>query len=294
MKFFQFKNNSKEFDNLVKRGIELDKSGNYEEALQYFEKALNIHPNSANVLVSKANVLDNLQKPEEALSVYDRALRIDSTNEYAYYNKALCLRRCHREDEALTLCEQYQRIEPNNSSILSLKFSILYGLGRMKEARDCYYQPEQLNSDYPTDPSVFMIQKAMPEKSIEQYDQLILDRQNDEDLIGNREFALVNKNRFADKFLYDTVLENYFLEYELTGNWEIKDLENTPMFESKIAKALDNESCIIKFLQPDNKRKILRFKMDSVILVTLRKVRFVIVDLAESETNLGESEKYVP
>ena len=284
MKFFQFKNNSKEFDNLVKRGIELDESGHYEEALQYFEKALNIHPNSTNVLVSKANVLDNLQKTEEALSVYDRALRIDSTNEYACYNKALCLQKCHREDEALTLCEQFLRIEPNNSSTLSHKFSILYSLGRMKEARDYYYRLEQLNSDYLSRPSVFMNQKAMPEKSIEQYDQLILDRPNDEDLVGNREIALVNKNRFADKFLYDTVFEYYFSEYEFTGNWDIKDVENTPMFESKIAKSLDNESCKIKFLQPDNKRKILRFKMDSVILVTLRKVRFVIVDLAESET----------
>ena len=81
------------------------------------------------------------------------------------------------------------------------------------------------------------------------------------------------------------------MEYELTGNWEIKDLENTPMFESKIAKALDNESCKIKFQQLDNKRKILRFKINSVILVTLRKVRFVIVDLAESETNSDGSEK---
>ena len=41
---------------------------------RYFDRALNIYPNSANVLVSKANVLDNLGKNLEALTVYDQAL----------------------------------------------------------------------------------------------------------------------------------------------------------------------------------------------------------------------------
>ena len=39
-----------------------------EEALRYFDRALNIYPNSANVLVSKANVLDNLGKNLEVFS----------------------------------------------------------------------------------------------------------------------------------------------------------------------------------------------------------------------------------
>lgn len=52
------------------------------------------------------------------------------------------------------------------------------------------------------------------------------------------------------------------------GNWEIRNLVNVIESEAKIAKALDSESCKISFLQLNDKRKILKFKIDAHGLVS--------------------------
>ena len=151
----------------------------------------------------------------------------------------------------------------------------------MKEAREIrYYRIKQLEPSFSRINTKFLLTKAIPEIPLSSYDQLLLSNPNDEELIGNKEFALINHMRFEDRFKVDTVLDYHFLEYEISRNWEINNIENTPKFESKIAKASDNETCKISFLQLDDTRKILKFKMGAIILVTPRKVRFIVMDLA--------------
>ena len=193
--------------------------------------------------------------------------------------RLLFLRKSYRVTEALDLCDKTLKIEPDNTSVLDSKFSILYDSCRMKEARECYYRIKQLEPSFSRINTKFLLTKAIPEIPLSSYDQLSLSNPNDEELIGNKEFALINHMRFEDRFKVDTVLDDYFLEYEISGNWEINNIENTPKFESKIAKASDNETCKISFLQLDD-RKILKFKMGAIILGTPRKVRFIVMDLA--------------
>ena len=75
-------------DALSDRGATLDNSGQYEEAIVYYDRALDIDPNHVNALYNKGVALGNLGRYQEAIEYYDRALAIEPNFVYALNNKA--------------------------------------------------------------------------------------------------------------------------------------------------------------------------------------------------------------
>jgi tetratricopeptide (TPR) repeat protein len=63
----------------------------YEKALSYFDKVLEIDPTNAVVLNNKANILFKQEKYDEAVKYYDEALSQQPTFINATNNKALIL-----------------------------------------------------------------------------------------------------------------------------------------------------------------------------------------------------------
>ncbi len=59
------------------KGIALQELKRYGEALDAFDKALEISPDNAKILFSKGIALKNLMKYEEALQTFDRSLEIN-------------------------------------------------------------------------------------------------------------------------------------------------------------------------------------------------------------------------
>ena len=58
-------------------GIDLHRSGNYEKAVQCYDRALEIDPKGADVWNNKGVALDALGRYDEAVQCYDRALEVD-------------------------------------------------------------------------------------------------------------------------------------------------------------------------------------------------------------------------
>ena len=75
-------------DVLSDRGAALDNSGQYEQAIEYYDRALAIDPNHVNALYNKGVALGNLGRYQEAIKYYDRALAIEPNFVYALNNKA--------------------------------------------------------------------------------------------------------------------------------------------------------------------------------------------------------------
>ena len=59
------------------KGISLDNLGKYNEAIEYYDKALEIDPENAEALNNKGVALDDLGKYNEAIEYYDKVLEID-------------------------------------------------------------------------------------------------------------------------------------------------------------------------------------------------------------------------
>ena len=63
----------------------------YDEAIQYFDKALQIDPNDTVALNNKGDALYQLGKYDEAIQNYDKALQIDPNDTVALNNKGNAL-----------------------------------------------------------------------------------------------------------------------------------------------------------------------------------------------------------
>jgi tetratricopeptide (TPR) repeat protein len=74
--------------------------GRYEEALQAYDRALELNPDDSIVLNNKGLELDKLGRCEEALQAYDRALELNPDYYDAWHNKGVALHKLGQYEEA--------------------------------------------------------------------------------------------------------------------------------------------------------------------------------------------------
>jgi tetratricopeptide (TPR) repeat protein len=120
------------------KGLSLYYSGRYEEAIEYSDRALAIDPNNVIALITKGLCLHKLERYEEAMEYYDRALALDPNNISALSNKGVSQNNLGRYEEAIEYFDRALSIEPNNVSILGNKGVSLKNLGRYEEAIEYY------------------------------------------------------------------------------------------------------------------------------------------------------------
>lgn len=71
-----------------KKGSALSELKKYDDAIQFFDKAIQLDPNHLN----KSNTLGDMERHNEAIQFYDKATNIGSNNikPYFYKGNALC------------------------------------------------------------------------------------------------------------------------------------------------------------------------------------------------------------
>jgi len=72
-----------DIDFMVYKGGQYLKMFNYEEAIIFFDKALELEPNNVEALYQKANAFSALEKYDEAIEYYEKVLNIDPENQNA-------------------------------------------------------------------------------------------------------------------------------------------------------------------------------------------------------------------
>lgn len=97
---------------LCNKGITLYKNGKYEEALRCFDSVLNLESNYVNAITFKGHALYRLGKNNDALDSYNKAIRLDRKNAEALYNKACLCSLKGDEYGALTSLELAIRLDP--------------------------------------------------------------------------------------------------------------------------------------------------------------------------------------
>lgn len=115
-------------------GISLMQERKFVEAIEYFDKILEVEPTDSIALGNKGAALTQLNKHEEALLIYDKALQIDPTNINILNNKAATLFNLGKIDESLYTLDKILEIEPKNVDVLILKGKVLSETKRYSEA----------------------------------------------------------------------------------------------------------------------------------------------------------------
>ncbi|MCK7581382.1 MAG: tetratricopeptide repeat protein [Chromatiales bacterium] len=77
--------------------------GNYDDAQKYLLHAVSIDRKDPELLSNLGNALRNQSRMKEAIDCYDRSLQIDAEHAPALSGKALCLMELDRNEEALSL-----------------------------------------------------------------------------------------------------------------------------------------------------------------------------------------------
>jgi tetratricopeptide (TPR) repeat protein len=119
---------------IILKGNEHYFKDEFKQAIECYDKALEIDPKNADAWNNKGGALGSLGKHEEAIEYYDKALKIDPKNAMAWTNKGWSLSNLGRYEEAIEYLDKALEIDPGYAFAWSNKGADLGALGRYEEA----------------------------------------------------------------------------------------------------------------------------------------------------------------
>ncbi|MDC0834712.1 tetratricopeptide repeat protein, partial [Geitlerinema sp. CS-897] len=129
------------------RSSVLGNLGRYEEALESCDRALELNPDVYLAWFNRGSVLGNLGRYEEELESYDRALELKPDFYQAWYNRGAVLGNLGRNEEALESFDRALELNPDYYEAWNGRGNALYKLGRNEEALESFDRALELNPD---------------------------------------------------------------------------------------------------------------------------------------------------
>ena len=120
------------------KGIILDDLDRLQEAIDCYDRALEINPRLAKAWNNKGIALYDLGKHQETLSCYDMALEINPRYAEAWYNKGVTLYDLGKHQETLSCYDMALEINPRYAEAWYNKGVTLGSLGKLQEALDAF------------------------------------------------------------------------------------------------------------------------------------------------------------
>lgn len=115
-------------------GISLARQGRTQEAIDHFNRALELNPHHDEADYNLANALLRLNREDEAIPHYEASLKINPRNTRAHFNLAAVLARKGQLEEAMVHYNKVLEVYPNDPVVHKNLEKILRQLGRTDEA----------------------------------------------------------------------------------------------------------------------------------------------------------------
>ncbi len=131
---------TKSAKSLYKKGLVLGSLGRYDQAIECFDKALEIDANDSRIWNGKGYIFGNLGRYQEAIECFDKALEIDTNNNSLAIlkNKGTALHYLGRYDQAIECFDKVLKIDSTDGDTWSgIGISFDY-LGRYDQAIECF------------------------------------------------------------------------------------------------------------------------------------------------------------
>jgi len=192
-------------------GVSLSLSGRDEEAIECYDRALEIKPDDYNSLGGKGVSLGKLGRDEEAIECYDRALEIKPDDYNSLRNKGVSLGKLGREEEAIECYDRALEIKPDDYYSLGSKGVSLGKLGREEEAIEWFDRALEIKSDdynFLRNKGVSLGKLRREEEAIEWFDRALEIKPDDYDSLRNKGVSLSWLKREEEAIeCYDRALE---------------------------------------------------------------------------------------
>lgn len=135
------------------RGDALFQLESYTKALAAYEEAIQLNPNNSQAWKGRGDSLYRLERFQAALAAYEKSLQLDQANPATLNRKGRALYKLERYNSALQAQEQALTIDADNPQYLSDLGTALIGLGQYKEALGAFNQAQTIK---PLDPQLWL------------------------------------------------------------------------------------------------------------------------------------------
>jgi len=132
----------------IAQGDRLVKSGRYEDALFYYERAIRMGSKPASAWTSKGVALKRLGKLDEALRCHNVAIKIDPKNEIAWCNKGDIYFKSGAFEKAIECYDAAIEMRPKYAIAWNNKGAALARMERFAEARKCHDEAVKIRPKY--------------------------------------------------------------------------------------------------------------------------------------------------
>ncbi|MEG4916696.1 tetratricopeptide repeat protein [Microcoleus sp. B7-D4] len=199
----------------LEKGRCLDNLERYDEALESFDRAIELDPNDLSALVLRGYVLHKLKRYDEALASFDRAIELDANNHLAWAKRGYVLHKLKRYEEALVSYDRAIKLDTNYPWAWANRGSVLYNLKRYDEALASYDKVIELDTNYPW---------AWPLRgyllyNLKRYNEALVSYDREIELDANNQLAWANRgNVLNDLKRYEEALESYDMAIKLDAN----------------------------------------------------------------------------
>jgi tetratricopeptide (TPR) repeat protein len=129
-------------------GVELDRSGNTEEALRHFSETIRLQPDHAGAYANIGNIFTNMGRTDDGIRYLQEAIRLKADSAEVYSNLGVALGRSGRLNEAVVQLEHALRLKPDYAPAHSNLGLALGRLGRKQEAIGHFQEALRLKPDY--------------------------------------------------------------------------------------------------------------------------------------------------
>ena len=127
--------------------IEVEEATSLENALESFQEAVRLRPESSLAYLKLADCLKGLERFERALDSYEKAHQLEPGLGEARLSMGTCLERLGRAKEAIALLEEETREYPGEGLPFVCLGRVYERSGRRKEALECYKEAVRLEPD---------------------------------------------------------------------------------------------------------------------------------------------------
>jgi predicted O-linked N-acetylglucosamine transferase (SPINDLY family) len=134
--------------NLIDEGNALEDTGNVQTALDRYDAAVRLNPESARAHLNRGNALLAMNRPAEAKEAYVTALRHQPEYAAADYNLGNACARLGEHEEALYAYRRALMLKPDFADAEVAAGALYEDLDRHEEAADSYRRALQIAPDY--------------------------------------------------------------------------------------------------------------------------------------------------
>ena len=188
----------------------LRRFGCHKEILGLCDRALAVQPDYAEALFNRGVALQELKRLDEAVANYDQALAVKPDHAEAFFNRGIALQELKRLDEALASYDKAIALKPDYADAFNNRGVALQELKRYDEALASYDKALALKPDYAeafNNRGVALQEQKRLEEALASYDRALALKPDYADAFNNRGNALQEQKRLEEALAsYDRAL----------------------------------------------------------------------------------------